>query len=533
MSKYDPLREHLRRFKGDVWRASHREVERVLGFTLPKSARLYPAWWSNESGKGTHSHARSWLDAGWKTEAVDVASGTITFCRVCNTLPIVPTVPPPARNRVTVRKNTASVHTSQPATLWQPPAEPTIYLVSCVAGKRTSASPACDLYTSAWFRKARHFVESANARWYILSAKYGLVAPDRVIEPYEQTLNRMGVYNRREWGERVMEQLADILAPEDQVVVLAGQRYREHMVPELRQRGFSVSVPLARLKIGEQLSWLDRNTPGQPQMERQDPSTTLAQPTETASSFLVRTTHSQAKRHAHLEQFYEIMEALETKLGGKKSLVNCTGGMDWPERGVYFFFQNSEHRKDSGHGLRVVRIGTHALKSGSRTSLWNRLSNHQGSPRSGGGNHRGSIFRLLIGEALIRSEGLNIPTWGIGNDPRQTAQKLGTNRETVKAGEHPLEQRVTNLIGTMPFLWVAIDDSPGPESLRGVIETHSIGLLSNYDKSTLDPPSERWLGFHTSRERVRRSGLWNSNHVDESYDPAFLHVLERLVKNMV
>jgi hypothetical protein len=34
---------------------------------------------------------------------------------------------------------------------------------------------------------------------------------------------------------------------------------------------------------------------------------------------------------------------------------------------------------------------------------------------------------------------------------------------------------------------------------------------------------------HCDRDRVRASGLWKQNHIDESYDPAFLDDLERLV----
>jgi len=34
------------------------------------------------------------------------------------------------------------------------------------------------------------------------------------------------------------------------------------------------------------------------------------------------------------------------------------------------------------------------------TTLWARLSQHRGSAKSGGGNHRCSIFRLLVGRAL-------------------------------------------------------------------------------------------------------------------------------------
>ena len=81
----------------------------------------------------------------------------------------------------------------------------------------------------------------------------------------------------------------------------------------------------------------------------------------------------------------------------------------------------------------------------------------------------------------------------------------------------------------MPFLSLAIDDDAGPGSKRGYIERNAIALVSNFGKTPLDPPSQLWLGRHSERERVRSSGLWNSNHVVEQYDPAFLGELERLV----
>ena len=84
----------------------------------------------------------------------------------------------------------------------------------------------------------------------------------------------------------------------------------------------------------------------------------------------------------------------------------------------------------------------------------------------------------------------------------------------------------------MPFLWLAIKDEPGAQSQRGFIERHSIGLLSNFGKEPIDPPSTTWLGHCCNRERVRKSGLWNSNHVDETYDPAFLDMLENLIEQM-
>lgn len=167
-----------------------------------------------------------------------------------------------------------------------------------------------------------------------------------------------------------------------------------------------------------------------------------------------------------------------------------------------------------------MRVGTHALKAGAKATLWNRLAQHRGNADGSGGNHRGSIFRLITGAALMERDDLACSSWGKGNNaPRE-----------VKLGERPLEQKVSAVTGAMPFLWLTVDDEPGPDSLRGYIERNAIALLSNYGRESIDPPSPRWLGCYSDRERVRLSGLWNSNHVDDDYDPAFLDTLQRLIE---
>ena len=80
MAKYDPLRRYLSERPGREWRARFEEVEGVLGFALPISARRYAAWWANEL-KGSHSHCRAWLGAGWHTGDVDLAAEQATFRR--------------------------------------------------------------------------------------------------------------------------------------------------------------------------------------------------------------------------------------------------------------------------------------------------------------------------------------------------------------------------------------------------------------------------------------------------------------------
>ena len=122
--------------------------------------------------------------------------------------------------------------------------------------KLSHPAPARSLYTSAWFQKARDIVEGSGARWFILSSRYGLVAPDAEIAPYDYTLNTLGEDERRAWAADVLEALLPLLANERRVVMIAGYRYREFLVEPLEQRGIEVEVPMAHHRRGEQLAWL-------------------------------------------------------------------------------------------------------------------------------------------------------------------------------------------------------------------------------------------------------------------------------------
>ena len=118
-----------------------------------------------------------------------------------------------------------------------------------------------------------------------------------------------------------------------------------------------------------------------------------------------------------------------------------------------------------------------------------------------------------------RDSTLSCATWGQGSSAKRE----------IREQEKWLERKVSDVIRAMPFLWLRIEDEPGPGSLRGYIERNAIALLSNYARPPLDPASGAWLGRHCDRQRVRESGLWNQNHVDERCDVAFLQVLEGLI----
>ena len=231
---------------------------------------------------------------------------------------------------------------------------------------------------------------------------------------------------------------------------------------------------------------------------------------------------------ACLDRFYDLLARLEKANGGKRQLAGCHGQMDWPERGVYFFFEDGELRAD-GTTPRVVRVGTHGLRK-SNATLWSRLSQHRGTvggSMPGGGNHRGSIFRLHVGTALLAS--------GRWPDSIRHSWAVGSNAPSdVRRDEYPLELAVSKHIGAMPFLWLEVDDPPGPMSDRGIIEAGSIALLSASKWLAVDDSSTRWLGRQANRNLVRESGLWNVNHVQDEPDAKFLDVFEHhLVRAIV
>ena len=134
----------------------------------------------------------------------------------------------------------------------------TIVLVSCVKTKAPEPRPARDLYTSPLFKLASFYAEKISPHWYVLSAKNGLIHPDEVIAPYEQTLTNMPEVERKAWAANVLESLKDIVSPGDLVVFLAGVKYRQDLIRSLESWGCKVSIPMEGLAFGQQLSWLKK-----------------------------------------------------------------------------------------------------------------------------------------------------------------------------------------------------------------------------------------------------------------------------------
>lgn len=359
-----------------------------------------------------------------------------------------------------------------------------IVLISCVKSKKDVPMAAKHLYTSPLFRKGLNYAEIYGDKYYILSAKHGLLSPETVIGPYEETLKSKRREERQIWASKVLEKLKLQVRPNDKIIFLAGAVYREYLSDALKSMGFLVEAPLEGKSLGQQIQALNRLT--------------------------LSCAPSQS-----LDRFYEQLKRLEVGLNGGRLLRECHGRLEWARRGVYFMFEPRELRLSNPSVQRVVRVGTHAVSKGSKSTLWQRLSTHRGTS-VGEGNHRSSILRLHVGMALIqRSKGkLYVPTWSKG--------QIATP-PTLKE-EKALEKRVSKFMGQMKVLWLDVPDQPGPGSDRAYIERNSIALLARCAR-LCNPASKRWLGNHSPKEKIRTSALWNLNHVDELYDDNFLDVL--------
>lgn len=131
-----------------------------------------------------------------------------------------------------------------------------VVLISCVSTKLEVKAKAQDLYISPLFKMNLAYARSQNPdAIYILSAKYGLLELDNMVEPYNETLNTMKSSEIKDWALDVIDQMQEkIDFKNDEITFLAGERYRKFLMPLCR----NVSVPLEGLGIGRQLQFLKR-----------------------------------------------------------------------------------------------------------------------------------------------------------------------------------------------------------------------------------------------------------------------------------
>lgn len=182
------------------------------------------------------------------------------------------------------------------------------------------------------------------------------------------------------------------------------------------------------------------------------------------------------------------------------------------ENGLYLFYERGETSSHAPDG-RIVRIGNHPR---SQNGLKRRLRQHYS------GNKNSSVFRKFLGGAILRRSNPNHPCLTPGPGEGHWEKQDMPACERCK----PLEAKVRELLrNNFWFRCVEVED----RELRNSLEKKLVATIS---LCPICKPSGSWLGRYAYSEKIRSSGLWNSDFVfdhDKTTSSADLDVLNSLI----
>ena len=83
-SKYSPLSVYLSQARKTTITLTFAQLDEILGFPLPASAKRHQAFWANQSDTRIRPWARAWQTAGYRVDGIhlDAQTGWIRFSRV-------------------------------------------------------------------------------------------------------------------------------------------------------------------------------------------------------------------------------------------------------------------------------------------------------------------------------------------------------------------------------------------------------------------------------------------------------------------
>lgn len=330
-----------------------------------------------------------------------------------------------------------------------------IALISCTSRKKSYSCTAKEMYSeSSRFRLAYNLAKHVADEIYILSAKYGLVPENEIIEPYNETLKDKNSYERRNWADKIVNELQKVSKlDKDDFIILAGEIYYENLLLYLKY----LWIPLKGKRQGE---WI-----------------------------------SELKKLIAIEKETDKVNALHM-------LFNSLPRFNWTmiheipyKNGIYIMFENGESYCNMD---RIVRVGTHR----SQDRLHKRLKDHFVKEDSDS-----SIFRKNIGRAFLNKiDSPYLQTWEIDMHRSENVQKYGhLINEKLEA---ELESKITQYLrNNISFVCFPVEEKV--ERLR--LEK---GIIATLNKHPIFGPSSNWLGLSNPIFEISNSGLWNRQSLD-------------------
>lgn len=135
-----------------------------------------------------------------------------------------------------------------------------IALISCCKQKREELCMAKDIYISPLFKYSLKYIIQHNYdKYYILSAKYGLLQPDIYIEPYDNSLISMPKNDRVRWGISVSNDIYRLIKEGSTIDIYGGKLY----YCNLDLSAYDVNIIFGNMGIGQRLKYLKNNIDGE------------------------------------------------------------------------------------------------------------------------------------------------------------------------------------------------------------------------------------------------------------------------------
>lgn len=323
-----------------------------------------------------------------------------------------------------------------------------IALISCSKEKKDYPCPAKELYSASnLFSLSYQYAKKNADKIYILSAKYGLVAENRIISPYDQTLKEMSRQQQLDWASGVVAELRkECNLFSDCFILLAGNTYCRDLVQHFPNH----SLPLDGLRMGERMAQLKKMS---------DESAPVATSTR-------------------CDRLHKLFCAMPRYTWDQISQIPFADG-------IYIMFEKSEQY----HGMeRIVRVGTHTSADRLKTRLLDHFVRE---------NHDGSIFRKNVGKAILNAyRDPYLATWTMDTSKPENRSFLDKEKNA------DTERRVTEYLReNFSFTVFRVIDKG--ERLR--LEEAIIATLNAEPTFT---PGSKWLGLYSPETEIRESGLW-------------------------
>lgn len=125
-----------------------------------------------------------------------------------------------------------------------------IIIIPCGARKLTRHARADEIYIGSYHRMCQRYAKKLGYPFFILSAKYGLLRPSDIIEPYSLTLGQAGSVS----PAFVNKQAQDLGIKNEDCIAIGGRRYTNLCKAIFK----NCQTPLQNIKggNGKQLQWM-------------------------------------------------------------------------------------------------------------------------------------------------------------------------------------------------------------------------------------------------------------------------------------